>query len=1058
MHIKKSKNGKYKAFDEFYLRAPVYPLNNIFSIPNDIEVLIKELLNDKYFLSSLYLASRDLFNRSLLIKEGSTSSEDTSKIYSAIMRYWLRMSSRSTPFGTFAGIAMGKIGEITKLCIQPPADHLIYSRLDSTILCGISDYLASVPEIFERLKFHTNSSIYPVGDRVKYVEFKTVNSKRIYSIAEVERQPALDAIMSRARNGAEVGDLLTVIDDGNTSLEERRDFVMEVIANNILVHELSPNVTGKPHLEALIEKLSRIPAATAYVGQLQEIQKILNSGRIGLADMDRLEEIVVSIIGGHLKKEHLVHSDLFLSTKGISLEKEWVDQLAIDIEKVLDLKKNSKFSSMSYFKERFFERYEFREVPLAYALDPEIGIGYGDFDNTNTDHPALLDNLIFKNERDEQKVPLSDFDELLNFKLHEAIRCGAFEITFSEEELQKHSNSEFDSTSDCLYIRGTLLREPEENSSMKFILLDYNPSSATTGLGRFCHGNPEFALKVRNYNQVEESFSKDCIFAEVAYLQEPHMVNLTSRPVLREFEIPYLVNSSVSEEFQIPIDDLLLSIINNELVLRSRRLGKRVIPKMTNAHNYRTKGLPIYAFLCDLRFQNINHGSLINWGPNDLLPFLPRTTYKNIIITRARWRLNSKDHANCKRLAENQRVNYIKQVCLEIGMPRFVAISQADNELPIDLANVHCVDILFDKLFKTDFLILLEFPQGSSNCVVNDVDGKGFFNEIVIPLRRTDETPNVSLTLRKYSQIPQRHFVPGSDWLYVKVFCGFKFAETVLLDIVGPIVEELLKEKVIDRWFFIRYNLPDPHLRLRFHGQDLLWNKVIQYLMAKLQPLIESDMIAKVDTDTYVREIERYGSETIVDSEHLFFFDSAAVLKFLFLLREENDESLRVTFALKGIDRLLDDFGLAIESRKELMLSLRNGFLEEVKGDGELIRQLDLNYRSKMKEIQLFMTTHLQNDTVSDEILSILDERSSSLKKVAQGICLKVTGHADRALYDLLSSYLHMFINRLFTSSQRKQELVLYHYMFKYYNSICARNKQIIESSNSNEHKLVQGV
>ena len=41
----------------------------------------------------------------------------------------------------------------------------------------------------------------------------------------------------------------------------------------------------------------------------------------------------------------------------------------------------------------------------------------------------------------------------------------------------------------------------------------------------------------------------------------------------------------------------------------------------------------------------------------------------------------------------------------------------------------------------------------------------------------------------------------------------------------------------------------------------------------------------------------------------------------------------------------------------------------------------------------------------------------------------------------LMSSYLHMFINRMFVSNQRKVELVVYDYLLKYYESKIAREK-----------------
>ena len=45
--------------------------------------------------------------------------------------------------------------------------------------------------------------------------------------------------------------------------------------------------------------------------------------------------------------------------------------------------------------------------------------------------------------------------------------------------------------------------------------------------------------------------------------------------------------------------------------------------------------------------------------------------------------------------------------------------------------------------------------------------------------------------------------------------------------------------------------------------------------------LLEQDVIWKIQTETYQREIERYGENTIENSETLFWHDSELILKYL---------------------------------------------------------------------------------------------------------------------------------------------------------------------------------
>jgi len=63
----------------------------------------------------------------------------------------------------------------------------------------------------------------------------------------------------------------------------------------------------------------------------------------------------------------------------------------------------------------------------------------------------------------------------------------------------------------------------------------------------------------------------------------------------------------------------------------------------------------------------------------------------------------------------------------------------------------------------------------------------------------------------------QRSFIIGSEWLYYKIYTGPKTSDLVLTDIIKPVVANLIANDTIDSWFFIRYNDPKHHIRVRFH-------------------------------------------------------------------------------------------------------------------------------------------------------------------------------------------------------------------------------------------------
>jgi hypothetical protein len=101
------------------------------------------------------------------------------------------------------------------------------------------------------------------------------------------------------------------------------------------------------------------------------------------------------------------------------------------------------------------------------------------------------------------------------------------------------------------------------------------------------------------------------------------------------------IGGSVSQEYT---QDLYVSVKSGKIILRSKRLNKIIVPRLSNAHNYSYNALPVYQFLCDLQHQNLRTSFSFQWGAMaDKFKFLARITYKNTIIEPATWNLTKTD-------------------------------------------------------------------------------------------------------------------------------------------------------------------------------------------------------------------------------------------------------------------------------------------------------------------------------------------------------------------------------------------------------------------------------
>jgi thiopeptide-type bacteriocin biosynthesis protein len=103
------------------------------------------------------------------------------------------------------------------------------------------------------------------------------------------------------------------------------------------------------------------------------------------------------------------------------------------------------------------------------------------------------------------------------------------------------------------------------------------------------------------------------------------------------------------------------------------------------------------------------------------------------------------------------------------------------------------------------------------------------------------------------------------------LYTGTKTADAILKNEMIDYVREMLKNNIIDKWFFIRYSDPDFHIRLRLQLKETrsftcIFNRFFEYF----QPIVNADLVWNIECDTYKREIERYGANTISLVEKLF--------------------------------------------------------------------------------------------------------------------------------------------------------------------------------------------
>lgn len=271
----------------------------------------------------------------------------------------------------------------------------------------------------------------------------------------------------------------------------------------------------------------------------------------------------------------------------------------------------------------------------------------------------------------------------------------------------------------------------------------------------------------------------------------------------------------------------------------------------------------------------------------------------------------------------------------------------------------------------------------------------------------------------------KRKFPPGSEWLYLKIYTGIKTADLVLEEIIQPLVEYFQENGYISKWFFIRYNDPKPHLRVRLLLNNInYYNEILEKINHAFEQFIDSGEISNILIDTYNREIERYGENTMEESESLFHKNSESSLQCLHF-----DDEEKIMVSLFYIDKILNKLELSIPEKLVWINDFNSAFKAEFNADKKLNSSLDKKYRAfkpkyieflhsdEFSEIRNYIFSHIKaNDSVLQQIM--LHNKSRSL---------------EMPLQEFFQSIFHMNINRLFISQQRLFEMMIYDYLMRFY-------------------------
>ncbi|MCT1525805.1 lantibiotic dehydratase [Sphingobacterium lactis] len=975
---------------------------------------------------ALFLSSPELFK--LVQKWLRANIPLSDKLRKTLYKYTIRLGTRSTPYGLFAGVSMGTILKSdNNTHIKRTLQDKTRYRLDMQYFSLMLQYLFKDPTIRSQLKYNVNPTILQQGNVYKFYQQQyNLQGDLKHYLRKIKSSPILDYILKVGKGDFPYNELKDLLLMKGANNSQANDFLDKLIENGILDSELSIEITGDDFYKTFLTKLKPLDKGSKYLDVFERIGSSLVSNNSLIEKHIEIENLTKGIIP-NVRPKNLIQGDLLLGVEQNVISEKVVNGITKALMELLPIATQTNNEDLEKFKEAFRERYDRQMVPLLKALDPDTGIGYGKLrDYIQPDNIISDIKTVGQTPVAPKSFEAIVFDRYLQASGKSSIR----EMVLSETDVASLASSNSGgSLPSTLYAMGNILYDCNPDTEPIFCLHACGGTSAANLLTRFWDLDEEIHKNIIELGKLEQEDSGNAIIAEIVHLPEARTGNILQRPSMRKAEIA-VMSKCAQNVTKLDLDDLYVFVRDDKLVLWSKTLDRQVIPRLTSAHNFNT-GMLIYRFLADLQSQDGNLNLKINMGNLEKSSFLPRIRYKNIILSRARWHIPK---VHCRPLDHDLMKSVLHGIREEYQLPQLVLMSEGDNELLIDLSNPTSCCILFDKLCQQN-VILNEYIFSDFRSPVTDGINT-YANEVILPIATEREVKEAYIPPVDSPNV-KREFTLGSEWVYAKIYCGPNSADDLLKEIIPSIIDTLNNSSMIQKWFFIRYKDPKHHIRLRLQAkQKENFSNIVSVISNALSDSLKTQKVHNLQFDTYIREIERYTPEHIELSEELFHWDSQDVIAIIKKFPNIED---RWHPAIRGVADYLTHSGMDITDKLHFLEEMRKMFFCEFGNNKDNDKILNLKYRRHKKLIE---ETLFISKTPSSGKTTTLTSIMENLWNVYE-----IREQALNKRQKLIASYIHMFINRLFESNQRKYEYAVYHLLSNHYRSLVARENLLERSA-----------
>lgn len=686
--------NEYKIFEKGFFRSPLLRLG-------ELNVLLGELEkgnSSQLITNDLIMTAIKISNDEFVDVLQNTSLGDNLKARDTFAKYLTRMCTNSTPFGLFSGCAIVELGDGWELSKGNPKNDILHSRLNFSAFLKIYQKFTNIDCIHKKSSYYLNPTLHqaPLNKSFRFIKFDNDTSSRLFTptLIQLDYDEILECFMKTFKGATYDEMLKSTMFDGQ-DLKTVTEYIDSLIKLGFFINDLFPSVDDPDFMETFFLKLNNLQCDTeGLVASLSDLKNLLRKIKKGnFHGLTKSLNDIKSEFNRKLdiKQKEFVHCDLQLRLDKNVIDKSTFVNLPKAISKFLNITTPAENALMKRFYEEFSLRYGDAKIPLKLFMDRDNGIDLYFVESTY----AASDDDLFKG------VNLTDNvvkNARYSFPPHFKRLLPAI------QQRKGFDLEEFESVS-LVYENinvGVSLSYNDDKPNSPILVNNLLHNNFSSILGRFNYMDADFTDYFQNVQKQEDSAVNQVDYEIVDLCHFPGAIpsNVCLRKSSRSKSI--LINSNHTKKDYYVLADLYLQAIDGVIVLKSYENEKKIIPKLSNAHNYLNKdSFQLYSLLALIGTQDVLEFKNDYNKVLDLFDYFPRIYYKDFIFIPESWKLDRK----IIKMDQQSMIQYFN----ENSLPRiFNILDSSKRKIFINIENSIMYSIMMNIMRSCDDIIIEE--------------------------------------------------------------------------------------------------------------------------------------------------------------------------------------------------------------------------------------------------------------------------------------------------------------------------------------------------------------